>query len=143
MWIFFTDGLGIDGCNQNGTLVIAPWTEIGSTIGGIKIDQYGNIDLAGNDKARELKIKLSWWNDKVFSEPYQLMSLTELDAYVKIHQHLPDVPSETELLETGGDVGDLLAIQMGKIEELTLYIIQLQNQINTLTKKIEIAEKTD
>lgn len=133
--LFFTDGLGTDGANQLGAFIIAPWTEFGSKTGGIRIDHNGNIDLAGDVRTRHLKIRVDWWSDYVFKHQYQLMPLLEVERYIQINGHLPGISSEKELIENGGDVGELLAIQMAKIEELTLYCIELQKQVDELKKK--------
>lgn len=141
--LFFTDGNGTDGCNTSGSFVIAPWTEAGSTIGGIRISNLGNIDLSGEVKATKLTVDSRWWNDQVFSSSYTLPSLYEVENFIVKNHHLPNVPSEATVIKDGIEVADMLAIQMGKIEELTLYLIQSQKEIDALKKKIEELENTN
>lgn len=81
------------------------------------------------------------WADYVFANNYQLKPLAEVESFVKANKHLPDVPSAQELVNDGGiDVGQMLAKQMQKIEELTLYMIDLQKQNDALKSKIEALE---
>lgn len=72
------------------------------------------------------------WADYVFADDYKLMSLEEVEAFVKEHKHLPNVPSAEAMVESGIDVATVDAKLMEKIEELTLYILDLQKQINQL-----------
>ncbi len=73
------------------------------------------------------------WADHVFSPTYKLRPLPELDAFIRTNKHLPGIPSAEELVKDGGvDVTQMLAKQMEKIEELTLYIIEQQKQLDEL-----------
>lgn len=60
-----------------------------------------------------------------------------MDTFIKLNQHLPDMPSESDVCKDGIDVAEMQAMQQRKIEELTLYIIQLQKQIESLKFAIE------
>lgn len=139
--IFFTDGLGASFTNANGGLVLAPWTPQGSSVGGIRITNLGDVEIGGSLKVLQLKVRTNWWNDVVFSPEYQLMPLPELESYVRLNRHLPGVPSEKEMVGKDMDVADMMAIQMGKIEELTLYMIGLQKQLAELELKLAEYEK--
>ncbi len=79
-----------------------------------------------------MKVTLSGWSDFVFDESYRLPSLSELERYVKENRHLPDIPTESEVKQGGVDLGEMNALLLQKVEELTLYIIDLQKQINEL-----------
>jgi len=68
------------------------------------------------------------------------MSLEELDEYIQLHNHLPGVPTEQEVLENGVELGEMQSIMMQKIEELTLYVIQLQKENVELREMIENQE---
>jgi hypothetical protein len=70
----------------------------------------------------------SWW-DCVFKDDYQLMTLAEVEAYINEHQHLPDLPSEEEVRANGIDVAQINALLLKKIEELTLYVIELEKKV--------------
>jgi hypothetical protein len=72
------------------------------------------------------------WPDFVFEEDYPLMSLPETEQFIKANKHLPNVPSAAEVEANGIHLGEMNAILIQKVEELTLYILDLQNQINEL-----------
>jgi hypothetical protein len=74
----------------------------------------------------------STWPDYVFKTNYRLLSLSEVEAYIKKFQHLPDVPSASDVQNNGLDVGDNQAVLLRKIEELTLYIIEQDKKIESL-----------
>lgn len=77
----------------------------------------------------------TYWPDYVFGDNYNLMSLRELEQYVKAHKHLPNVPSAKAIEEKGDiNLGAMNAILLEKVEELTRYVIDLQNQIDELKK---------
>lgn len=90
----------------------------------------------GTVHAREIFVNLSSWPDYVFKTQYNLMPLEELDRFIKINHHLPNVPSAKEVEEEGLGLGDLSKIQMEKIEELTLYILELNKEIENLKSLI-------
>lgn len=70
------------------------------------------------------------WADHVFENGYKLKPLHEVAAYINSNKHLPNIPSANELVKNGGvDVNEMFAKQMEKIEELTLYIIELDKQL--------------
>lgn len=74
-------------------------------------------------------------SDYVFEPSYKLKPLSEVESYVTENKHLPDVPSAKEFKENGYKVGEMDNILLQKIEELTLYIIDLQKQIEELKSK--------
>lgn len=77
------------------------------------------------------------WADYVFADNYKLMPLEDVEAFVKDNKHLPNVPSADEMVESGIDVATVDAKLMEKIEELTLYMIDMKKEINTLKKENE------
>jgi hypothetical protein len=72
----------------------------------------------------------------VFDPEYALMPLEELGDYIRQKRRLPGMLSAEEIAEEGLAVGDMLNKQQVKIEELTLYILQLQEQINVLRREL-------
>ncbi|MEO6729068.1 MAG: hypothetical protein ABIM99_04045 [Candidatus Dojkabacteria bacterium] len=92
------------------------------------------IGADGTTYVRGLKVSIppTGWPDNVFSSDYKLMPLSEVESYIKENKHLPDVKSEEELLKDGLDIGEMQQQQMKKIEELTLYIIELQKEVKEL-----------
>lgn len=76
------------------------------------------------------------WADNVFAKDYQLLPLKEVETFIKVNKHLPGIPSADKLVSDGGiDVNVMFAKQMEKIEELTLYMIEMKKEIETLQKE--------
>lgn len=111
------------------------------------IDASGNVGIGttnpteklsvnGNIKARKLIVTQNNWPDYVLKPGYKLKPLFEVERFIKQKNHLPDIPSEKEVLEKGVNVGENQTLLLKKIEELTLYIIDQQKQINELKKQI-------
>ena len=93
------------------------------------------LNVDGRAMVEELRVELSGnWPDYVFEEDYQLPSIHNLEASVKANKHLPGIPSAEEVKKDGIIVGQMQTQMMEKIEELTLYIISLQKQIDELKK---------
>ncbi len=104
---------------------------------GIGTTAPGSYKLAVEGKigARKVVVTQNSWADYVFEKEYRLRPLTEVEAFIQQHQHLPDVPSAKEIEEKGLDVGENQATLLKKIEELTLYIIEQQKQIEALKQE--------
>lgn len=88
--------------------------------------------LAVNGKilCEEVRVKLRGnWPDYVFEPTFTLMPLEDLEKYIQENHHLPGMKSAAELEESGLDVMEILKAQQQKIEELTLYIIELEKKI--------------
>ena len=131
--LFFSDGKGTDGANLNGALVFAPWSNNNDVnVGGMRMDAFGNVEFHGTIRATKVNVNAKWWSDFVFASDYKIMSLYELEKYIHSNKHLPNIPCEKQVVENGLDVSDMLALHMQKIEELTLYIIALQKEIDKL-----------
>lgn len=83
----------------------------------------------------------SSWADYVFDEKYRLMPLEELDIYIKKNKHLPNIPTANDLVKKGLDLSEMQTKQMEKIEELTLYLIQVKKELNELKKEMKELKK--
>jgi len=105
-----------------------------------KIDVDGNVTISKSLWVKEdIWIqggKPDGWADFVFEPDYELMPLSELQTYITANKHLPEVPSAEEIGDNGFKLAEMDALQMQKIEELTLYILQLQQQITEMQKEI-------
>lgn len=77
------------------------------------------------------------WPDYVFEKNYSLRSLPELKNFIETHKHLPNVPSAAAIGKEGVILAEISKAMIEKIEELTLYILQQQEQIDALKKKVE------
>jgi hypothetical protein len=75
--------------------------------------------------------------DFVFDKEYSLPSIQGVENFINHHGHLPDVPSESEILENGINLGEMDAILLKKIEELMLYIIDQENRIVELENRLK------
>ncbi len=71
------------------------------------------------------------WPDYVFDPGYKLRTLDELGDFIRTNNHLPGIPKATEV-EKGLSLGEMQKLQMEKIEELTLYILQLKKELDEL-----------
>lgn len=81
------------------------------------------------------------WADYVFASDYQLKSLDEVEKFIKENGHLQNIPSAQEIAESGFELSNMARLQQEKIEELTLYLIQQNKEIQELKKQnAEIAE---
>jgi hypothetical protein len=91
----------------------------------------------GTTWARKITVTQSSFADYVFESNYSMLKLADLEQYVLKNKHLPNIPSETEIKERGMDLGEMQKLQMEKIEELTLYVIQQQKEIEALKEVIK------
>ncbi len=80
----------------------------------------------------DLRVTLTDWSDFVFDDGYSLRPLGEVERYIEANRHLPDIPSAQQVEKEGVDVGEMNKLLLQKVEELTLYIIDLQKQIDEL-----------
>ena len=97
---------------------------------GYKLMVYGGI------LCEELKVIADVPNsDYVFESDYELKPLEDVEAFIKEHKHLPEVPSAQTFKEEGYKVGEMDDLLLRKVEELTLYIIDLKKEIEELKAK--------
>ena len=87
--------------------------------------------------AGQIRAQSAYWADFVFEKEYALPSLEEVDQFIQTHGHLKDVPSEREVMENGVNLTEMDAILLQKIEELTLYQLQLLEMLKAQQKEIE------
>ena len=96
-----------------------------------------NVKINGTLFAKRVKVTLTeinWW-DNVFDKDYSLLPIDSLKNYLVKNKHLPDIPSEKEVMANGLDLGEFNALLLKKIEELTLYIIEQNKRITILEEK--------
>ncbi|WP_298221333.1 hypothetical protein [Flavobacterium sp.] len=99
------------------------------------------LAVGGKIMAEELKVQLqAQWPDYVFTKDYQLPTLDEVEKQIQEKGHLANVPSACEVEENGFEVGDMARIQQEKIEELTLYIIELNKKLEAQDKRMQLLE---
>lgn len=95
------------------------------------------LQVGGKIAAQQVAVHVDHWSDDVFDDDYPLMSVMDLEEFVKRERHLPDVPSEAEVKSRGIDLAESQAILLRKVEELTLYTIEQQKRIDELERKID------
>lgn len=108
---------------------------IGTVNPGFKLDVIGTV------RAREVKVDMGG-ADFVFENDYKLLPLKELEAYVTQNKHLPEIQSAMEMQKSGVNVGEFNTQLLQKIEEFTLYIFQLNKQIEVLNEKLDSSQST-
>ena len=113
----------------NGNTVLVP---NGGNVGIGVNNPSEKLSVNGNIVAKKVRVTQTGWPDYVFHANYPLLPLPDLQAFIQKNKHLPEVPSEKQVSEKGLDLGEMNAVLLKKIEELTLYIIDLQKQINEL-----------
>ncbi len=130
-----TSGTNI-GCSQ----IFDDGTKVG--IGTTVIPSNCKLGVNGTVKAKEFICTLDGWSDFVFENNYKLTPLSEVEQYINKNKHLPDIPSTDEVVTNGVAVGQTEALLLKKIEELTLYVIDLNKKNEELQKKMEQLEKS-
>ena len=117
--------------------------EANSAANAIYINAAGNVGIGtsapaeklsvnGNVKCKQVEVTLTGWSDFVFEDNYELMPLGQLENYINQHNHLPGVPSADEVMTKGNNLGEMDAVLLQKIEELTLYVIELKKENEAL-----------
>lgn len=100
------------------------------------------LNVGGKIICEELRVRLqAAWPDYVFGDQYKLMPLEELGAFIQKNKHLPNIPAAAEMEESGLAVGEMQRRMMEKIEELTLYVLELKEDNKALTSEIKKLKK--
>ena len=133
--------IGYDATGAGDNSVVLGNNEITKTVLkgniGIGTDNPGSWELAvdGKIKTKEVKVTIEGWSDFVFYEDYQLPTLNEVENHIIEKGHLKDIPSAEEVKQDGFFLGEMDAKLLQKIEELTLYTIQQQKELEQEKKK--------
>ncbi len=93
------------------------------------------LDNNGLLHAREIKIDADVWPDYVFEKNYELMPLREVQNYIQLNGHLPNIPSAQTVLEEGINLAEMNRLLLEKIEELTLHLIEQERRIEELENR--------
>jgi hypothetical protein len=86
------------------------------------------LSVNGNIRAKKLIVTQNGWPDYVFAKNYKLRPIHEVANFIATNKHLPDMPSAKDVEEKGLDIGKTQAALLKKIEELTLYVIELKRE---------------
>lgn len=107
---------------------------------GIGTTQPNSFRLAVEGKigARGVQVTMqSPWPDYVFRPEYRLMSLEELRTFIAANHHLPEMPTAAEVEKEGIDLGEMDAKLLKKIEELTLYVLELKKENEEIKERLK------
>jgi hypothetical protein len=105
-------------------------------IGGTGVPTGYMLSVAGKAICTELRVQLTGaWPDYVFDSKYKLPSFDKLRQYIHENKHLPNIPAAKDIEKGGMDVGDMQRRMMEKIEELTLYVLELEKKVSDMEKR--------
>lgn len=123
------------------------------TANALSINGYGNVGIGttsqdsyklavnGTIHSKAVIIDLIGWPDYVFKKDYKLMPLAQVKSYIDKNQHLPGLPTDKEVESKGLDIGEMNKLLTKKVEELTLYLIEQQKEIEELKNQYKIQVK--
>lgn len=143
-WFFVSDGnqFNIRQGSTSGSNTKFAIAEDGSVGINTSITKGHTLAVKGDIIAEEVLVALyDDWPDYVFESNYELRDLLELDKYIQENKHLPAIPSAEEVKENGFSLGEMDAKLLEKVEELTLYVIQLKKELELSKERITELEK--
>lgn len=98
---------------------------------GTTTTQGYRLAVNGSVIATSVTVKLyNNWPDYVFTPTYQLLGLLQVKRYINQYHHLPDMPSASDVAQNGLNIGETEKILTQKVEELTLYLIDKDQQLS-------------
>lgn len=135
-----TNNGAILGIQSDGTVTVGVWEKYDLTV--TNTDGH-KLMVNGGILCEKIKVIADVPNsDHVFLPSYKLRSLSEVKAFVTQYKHLPEVPSAEEFQKNGYNVGEMDDLLLRKVEELTLYLIQLEEANKALEEKVKALEIT-
>ncbi|SDF70907.1 hypothetical protein [Chitinophaga filiformis] len=99
-------------------------------------DPKARLAVNGEMLAKKVRVTPNNWSDFVFEPSYQLPSLQQVEHYIAMHKHLPDIPSAKEISENDLELGENQAKLLQKIEEMTLYLIAQEKALKEREQRI-------
>jgi len=120
------------GIQRDGTVTMGVWETYDNSV---RDTQGHRLMVNGGILCEKIKVIGDVPNsDYVFEEEYDLLPLSEVKQFILENKHLPEVPSAAEFKENGYNLGEMDDLLLRKIEELTLHIIRLEEEIVELKK---------
>ncbi|MFN5432736.1 MAG: hypothetical protein ACK498_18500, partial [Cyclobacteriaceae bacterium] len=106
----------------------------GGNVGIGTTNPQQKLHVKGTVYSTEVKVDLAAGTgpDYVFEPTYDLKPLAEIETYIKENKHLPEVPSAKEMEANGVQLGEMNMLLLKKVEELTLYVIELKKEVAEL-----------
>jgi hypothetical protein len=128
----YSPAMGMMATYNNGGFIVG---SVNSTPAGYKL--YVSQGIL-TEKIKVAVNGTAQWADYVFAKDYKLMPLAKVELYIKANQHLPNVPSAADMVKEGNDLGKTTAKLLEKIEELTLYMIEMKKENQLQQREIEV-----
>jgi hypothetical protein len=116
---------------------------------GIGTSNYnGEFNLFVSKGIRTERVKIDVpsennWADFVFEPSYSLTPVSRLEQFINKNKHLPGIPKASQVVTEGVDVGEMNALLLQKIEELTLYIIEQNNRMDSLEQQLYLLKQSE
>ncbi|ATL47264.1 hypothetical protein COR50_08805 [Chitinophaga caeni] len=126
-------------CNLGAPLMIMQAN--GNMLLGTTQDSPHKLTVEGSVGARKVVVKQDAWADFVFDDDYDLLPISELAAFIQKNKHLPGIPTTKEVEENGQDIGEMNKLLLQKVEELTLYMLELKKENDALKERVQKLEK--
>jgi hypothetical protein len=99
------------------------------------------LTVNGKIRARAIRVDVDAMPDYVFAPKYELLPLPELEKFIQVYNHLPEVPSAKEAEKNGIELGEMNKILLKKIEELTLHLIEKDKALAAQLADINVLKK--
>lgn len=137
---------GLNIPNESKTLYISSSSKIGMGTNSVNCSECADYRLFVKDGIKTEKVKVeiaadNGWADYVFAKDYKLMPLQELQTFIDKKGHLPEVPTTEEAMANGIELKEMNILLLKKVEELTLYTLQQQKNLDNQNKHIEEQNK--
>lgn len=102
------------------------------------IDGTDIYRLSVNGAIRADRVRVyTTWADYVFEKDYKLPTLQEVEKHIAEKGHLQDIPSAKEVEQNGIELGEMNKLLLQKVEELTLYIIEMNKELQEVKSQIK------
>jgi len=120
--------------NDNLTFTAGYWNDVmtlttAGNVGVGTLTPNEKLTVNGKIRAKEIKVETANFPDYVFEDDYRLSTLTDLEKYIQIHKHLPEIPTAKQVEAAGLELGEMNKLLLKKVEELTLYMIQKDKEV--------------
>lgn len=150
-WYFDTDGAGNGGSiiygDISGAINFIPVASSGGTTrtltdAQVRVLSALRILSDGRVIAKDFEVTLTGWPDFVFEPGYNLKTLDELEDFINTQKHLPEIPQADQIENNTLKLGEMNKLLLQKVEELTLYVIQLSKENKELSSKLNKIEQS-